>query len=216
MKLVSFDAAGCTFERCNFNKLNSPHIVLGAGKNPSRYVDCTFDGIRFRKLLFGLARFERCSFLDVKIVNVFSHGAEFVDCVFSGTMNGAVFYGRVVGIDAEFISRRMNEIRGNDFSRMNLSDVSFRAGVDLRLQKLPVGENYLYLRDAERKVAVVRRKYVERSASEVRRNVLLYLGILSDEALDGQNELFLCRDSAPYLSDEIIENVWNELVEATG
>src|SRR5688572_24874706 len=48
VKLASFDALGCTFERCNFSKLKAPHVVLAAGKEPSRYIECIFDKSRFR------------------------------------------------------------------------------------------------------------------------------------------------------------------------
>jgi hypothetical protein len=145
--------------------------------------------------------------------NVFLHSTEFVDCVFSGVMRGAVFYGRVVGIDAEFTSRRVNEISGNDFSAMKLSDVCFRQGVDLRLQKLPVGENYFYLESAERKLAEVRRKYVEHPATKLRKDVLFYLDSRLQEAIEGQRDMFLCRDSATYLNDATIKNLWKELAE---
>ncbi|MEO8061135.1 MAG: hypothetical protein ABI821_00155 [Pseudomonadota bacterium] len=148
-KLASFSSAGCTFERCSFAKLTAPHVVLACGKETSYYIDCIFDGTRFRHLSMGQARFERCSFLDVRIGNLFCHSTELVDCKFSGVMRGGAIYGRVVGIDAEFTTRRVNEIRGNDFSAMKLSDVSFRQGVDLSLQKLPVGDGYLHLPDAE-------------------------------------------------------------------
>jgi len=211
LKLASFDALGCTFERCDFRKLKAPHVVLAAGKEASRYVECTFDGTRFRKLLLGPARLERCRFLDVKITDLFSHSAEFVDCVFSGTISGAAFYGTVVGMDAEFTSRRLNEFRGNDFSAMKFSDVTFRQGVDLRLQKLPAGDDYFLLEGAEAKLAVVRRRHVEQPASEARKSILTYLDVLIEEAAGGQADLFLCRDSAPYLSDRIIRDLWKEL-----
>jgi len=215
MKLASFDSLGCTFERCNFSKLKAPHVVLAAGKEPSRYVECTFDGAKFGKLLFGPARLERCRFLDVKIENVFSHSAEFVDCVFSGSLRRSVIYGRVFGRDAEFTSRKVNEIRGNDFSSMKFFDVSFRQGVDLGLQKLPVGDDYFILETAERKLTAVRRKWVEQPSSELRKKILTYLDILLEDALDGQSEMFLCRDSAPYLGDQTVKDLWKEMAEVS-
>lgn len=44
--------------------------------------------------------------------------------------------------------RPVNEFHGNDFSGAELIDVSFR-GIDLSRRRLPTGDGYLYLPDAE-------------------------------------------------------------------
>jgi hypothetical protein len=165
-------------------------------------------------LLLGQARLERCRFLDVKLDTVFSHSAEFIDCVFSGRMRKVIIYGRLGGIDAEFTSRRVNEIRGNDFSSVRMSDVSFRQGVNLRSQKLPIGDDYLVLEASERKLTAVRRKWAEKPASDIRTKILTYLDILIEDAMEGQNDQFLCRDSAPFLDDATIRSLWKELAES--
>jgi len=215
MRVASFGSLRCTFERCDFSKLKSDQVSLASGKEPSNYIECIFDGTKFRKLLLGQARLERCRFLDVKMESVFSHSAEFVDCVFSGSMRKVVMYGRLGGMDAEFTSRRVNEIRGNDFSSVRMSDVSFRQGVDLRSQKLPIGEHYSILEAAERKLSAVRGKWVGMPASDVRTEVLAYLNILVEDVLEGQSDLFLCRDSAPYLSETTIRELWKNLAESS-
>lgn len=61
---------------------------------------------------------------------------------------------------------------------------------------------------------MIRRAFVESPASELRRNVLTYLDIFLETARDGQREEFLCRDSAPYLSDKTIADLWKALSEA--
>ena len=44
-------------------------------------------------------------------------------------------------------ARTVNEVRGNDFSQAKLEDMDFRGGVELSRQKLPGGEDYLFVAD---------------------------------------------------------------------
>jgi hypothetical protein len=125
----------------------------------------------------------------------------------------SVFYGRVVGIVAEFTSRKVNEFRGNDFSTVKWSAVSFRQGVDLRRHKIPVGEHYLYLENAESRLAAVRQRYTQRAASQQRQDVLKYIGLIEEEVRDRQADMFLCKDSVPFMSESAVTQVWKELAE---
>jgi hypothetical protein len=208
---LSLCVQDCRFERCRFEQMKFKRwsSCLAAGTERSYYIDCIFDGSRFTHLNPGPARFERCEFRNVHITDLFSHGAEFVDCTFSGKLKGALFYGNVVGIDAEHTTRAHNEIRGNDFSALKMIDCDFRQGVDLRLQKLPAGDDYLYLRDAERKLQALRQRYLQQPASKLRADVICFLDWQEEQVREGQAELFLCAGTWFEPADE--KKIWREL-----
>lgn len=211
---VSFTSIGCVFESCDFGRMRSRSVSFGGGTKPSRYVQCKFDGSKLINLSVGLARFEQCSFLNVDIEGLFTHAAEFVDCTFSGKLRRSVFFGRVCGVyekDVDGLKRAINEFRGNDFSSMQFIDVDFRAGVDLTLQRLPSGDNYLYLENAEEKLSNLREKYVLQPASERRREVFDFLQSVEEEVRNGQRDLFLCKDSLPPMSRGTIDAIWEDL-----
>jgi hypothetical protein len=211
LKDASFGALGCTFERCDFSKMRPRQIAFASGMEPSRYIECKFDGCRIKRTIPGPARFERCTFLDVEISGLLSHAAEFIDCTFSGKLRASVFYGRVAGYDRNVITRTENEFRGNDFSRMSFFDVAFRQGIDLSLQRLPTGENYVYLENAEQQLQRLREKYLREPPSERRREVFQFLEGSEHEVRDGQRQLLLCKDSEPLLTRQTVDAIWNEL-----
>ena len=210
-KKGSFEALGCTFEDCNFTNMRPQDITFASGTEQTRYVRCRFDGSKFKHLVPGQARFERCSFLNVDISGLFSHAAEFIDCAFSGVLRRSVFYGRVFGNHRTYTPRSVNEFRGNDFSSMKFIDVGFREGIDLALQRLPTGPDYLHLNDAEEKLTALRHKYLQSSPSPLRRAIFEFLEIAEDEVRNGQRDLFLCRDSEASLGREAVDVIWNEL-----
>ncbi len=211
LQIDFFGAQGCVFERCDFSGMRLQNFNFAEGREQTRYVECKFDGTRFGHIGPGQARFERCSFRDVRMGNLFAHAVEFVDCVFSGVLNGAAIYGRVFASWKDTLTREVNEIRGNDFSEMRFIDVDFREGVDLSLQRLPVGDNYLYLRHAAASLAAVRQKYRQAPPSRSRSAVLDSLAFLEERVRAGQAELFLCKSSEPELSKQEVDGLWCEL-----
>jgi len=219
----NFEVHDCTFDRCRFEdmKFKDWSSCLAAGTEQSFYRDCVFDRCRFVELGMGQARFERCDFRDVHIKGLFSQGADYVDCTFSGTMKGAVILGKVFGIDVDHTPRelnevrsndhaviKLNEIRGNDFTALKMIDCDFRRGVDLRLQKLPTGDQYFLLVDAERKLGALRRKYLQQPASKVRASVIFWVDFHEEMIRDGQLDHFLC---AGYFDPAVGRQVWQEL-----
>ena len=206
----SFTALDCTFEKSDFSNMRLRHMTFASGRVPTKYLECKFDGSRFKKSILGQARFERCSFLNVDIKSLFSHAAEFIDCIFSGTLSASSFYGRVFGGYRDDTTRVLNEFHGNDFSAMKLSDVVFFQGISLSRQRLPVGDNYLYLRDAAKVLALLRGKHLQSAASPYRETVFKFLARAEKQAADGQAELFLCKDSE-IESREVIDALWEEL-----
>lgn len=47
-KVRRFGAHGCKFLACKFENLRLETASFGAGRVASEYVDCSFDGLRFR------------------------------------------------------------------------------------------------------------------------------------------------------------------------
>jgi hypothetical protein len=185
-------------------------MSFASGRVPSKYLECKFDRTHFKRVVLGQARFERCSFLNVDIRSLFSHAAEFIDCVFSGSLSASSFYGRVFSSEQEDTARVTNEFHGNDFSAMKMSDVGFLHGIDLSQQRLPVGDNYLYLRDAARALALLREKHLQSSPSSYRETVFKFLTRCETEVAEGQTQLFLCKDSEAE-SPEVIDTLWEEM-----
>ncbi len=150
LRLEYFSAYGCRFERCCFDGVKFDMMGVGAGMEQSVYVDCSFDQARLRMHPGGFARFERCTFSNVNIREWRVNPCDLIDCLFTGTIRKSMFYGQ---LDSEIRRERfrdagievVNKIYGNDFSGAKLLDVSFRGGVDLRLQRLPEGPDYLYI-----------------------------------------------------------------------
>ncbi len=206
-----FGTLGCTFEACDFSEMRVPTMEFASGIELTRYIACKFDRSRFKRVVAGQARFERCSFLNVDITDLFSHAAEFVDCTFSGVLRNSVFFGRVFGNHALYTSRKTNEFRGNDFSAMKFVGVDFRQGVDLALQRLPVGDDYLYLADAEEKLSALRRTYLQQPPSPRRQAVFEFLRFPEEEVRDGQLSLFLSKEFWPSLNRETIDAIFEEL-----
>jgi hypothetical protein len=206
---ASFTAVGCTFEQCDFRDMRPRHVTFAGGLEQTRYVDCFFDRSRFARVVPGQSRFERCSFLDVEIKGLFGHMTEFVDCKFSGALRASVFYGRVA--EPAKAKRTTNEFRGNDFSGAEFSDVGFLEGIDLSLQRLPVGENYLYLKEPRNSLLALRAKYLQLAASPLRQDVFHFLEACEKDLSNGQHELFLCKDSEVSMSAGSVDAIWAEL-----
>jgi hypothetical protein len=193
--LAYFGAVGCQFERCRFDGDRIEDASFGAGRKISYYAECSFDGARINSSIGGYARFERCSFRDVDIHELFSFAIEFVDCTFSGRLRKGVFNGTPLDKDVKVVRRRHNEFHGNDFSAMELRDVDFRTGIDLRQQRLPVGSQYVYVPDAEAALRRARAAIKTWSDPEWRRDGLRFVEMYEDDVRKGQRQLFIRPDS---------------------
>jgi uncharacterized protein YjbI with pentapeptide repeats len=97
--LDEFVSVGSRFESCQFRGMRIDHAGFGSGPSQSKYVDCVFDGSRFR-WASGDARFVRCSFRDVNLRSWDSSATELVGCTFTGRLRKSVFYGRRGGVMA--------------------------------------------------------------------------------------------------------------------
>jgi hypothetical protein len=194
-KITGFRSTSSQFEDCRFGgldlgwKTNSPWF--GSGKAMSEYRGCVFDGARLRGILGGRVRFIDCSFRGVRINTWFAYEVELIDCVFSGRLEKAVFNGSVPEEARGELGRVKNEFRGNDFSQMQLKDVGFRSGVDLRLQRLPEGPDYLYTENAAAVLLRARAEILAWDNLELRQVVLRLLANDEEQLQAGQEQLFL-------------------------
>jgi Pentapeptide repeats (8 copies) len=205
-KVVHFVATASRFDRCRFERMVADHVSFGAGVRPSLYRECTFDGSWLRIDVVGRARFERCSFANVRLSDLRCHEAEFVGCTFSGRIERGFFNGTVLPDQQRALGRIRNEIRENDFSGMDLLDVSFRTGVDLRQQRLPEGPEYLYI---ERAASAIESAWKDVSGWRgVERNEgLAILGSLRLDLEGGQDQILIRCDEPGSKSSDVGEAV---------
>ncbi|MBP2328479.1 hypothetical protein JOF56_008864 [Kibdelosporangium banguiense] len=193
---------GSTLTRCDFSRSKFTSGSLGAGYETSTFVECVFDRCTMKDLSPGRATFVNCSFRDVKIRNFFCHTAQFVDCTFTGRIRKAIFSARPTATTRN-LGRDRNEYRGNDFSGARLEDTSFRGGIDLDLQRLPEGSEYLIVRNAgdvlERAVEYV----AAWSEEDLRQDALIKLGVLGSNVEGGQRDLFVNREFLGAAADRL-------------
>jgi hypothetical protein len=211
-KLGSFEAIGCTFTRCDFSNLKAQAVKFGAGATMTIYRDCVFDGSKLARVSGGAARFERCSFERVDISKFRCEPTEFIDCTFSGRLHGGYSNGTPSPDWQQRLGRASNEFRGNDFSRAELVDIGFRTGVDLSLQRLPVDPGkYLYSEAPRARLQMLREQFLSWTDLERRRQAFAALAMLEEELANGQQQLFLCKDSLAVFDTEVTGRIYAEL-----
>jgi hypothetical protein len=192
-KFDFFSAAGATFEDCDFR-----HARLVSGifsvRPQSVYRRTHFDGIDLRGMDTGQAKFEQCTFDDVRIEGWFSFTAEFVDCRFSGKIVQSKFSGRVFGPGSESLEppRAFNEFHGNDFSKADLVDTSFVMGLDMDQQRWPGPPDYVRVDEVRSQIARARAEIEKWPDEKARRFALVELGVLLEDHGD-QRALVLRR-----------------------
>jgi hypothetical protein len=192
LKLRQFTSVGSSFFSCSFRDITIQDAQFAGGGKQSTFDDCVFDGARIERLSGNRSRFQRCSFLNVRIEGWIASEVELVDCVFSGELKRVVFFGQVPpGIGA---AKGKNEFQRNDFSRANFIDVGFRNGINLSSQKLPTGPDYLYLPDAESRIKTLLDQLSGWQLNlEVRERALVLARGLQREVGGGQQQLLLKR-----------------------
>jgi hypothetical protein len=191
MNLESYLSIGSRFMQCSFRNVRIRDAVWGAGKTRSEYVECCFDGAKFRSIAPGDARFVRCSFRGVRIYEFFAFRIEFIDCVFSGRIDKGFLNGARERKKFSFFAKTRNEITGNDFSDCDLRDFGFRTGIDLDKQKLPMGSQYLYIADVSKVLRVTRPIINLWEDTEVRRLAMILLDGMEHDLKAGQEQQIL-------------------------
>jgi hypothetical protein len=213
-ELVALGAVGSRFERCRFERLSVRDTCFGAGAEMSFYTECSFDGSSLRGPAIGCARFERCSFRDVRLEEWFCFEAEFIDCVFRGAARGVVFNGTVPkrspgGVPMRTkLGRTVNEFRGNDFTEMDLRDVGFRTGIDLSRQDLPLGPDCVLVLDAHSALERARAAVGLWHDDATRKEAATLLNVWSEDVENGQRQLLIVLSSeAKYFDPRTVERI---------
>jgi hypothetical protein len=189
-----FDAAGATFQRCDFRRAVLRHGTLG-GAPGTVYRDCRFERADLRGVHPGGARFEGCEFADVRLEKWLCFTAEFVGCRFAGRLAEVVFRGRVFPPGSALAGgRERNEFAGNDFTAAELVGVAFVGGIDIGAQRLPDGPQYVRVPSAPDRIARARGEIRGWPAEEARAATVL-LDFYSRRGYEEQAELFVRRDS---------------------
>jgi hypothetical protein len=193
-RLQQISVAGSQMIGCRFDNVSCESASLGAGQQMSYFTECVFDGARLRFFAGGSARFERCSFRDTDLRDWVCFAVELVDCTLTGRLRQAVFNGTVPEKRQRHLRRRVNEFRGNDFSGMDMTDTAFRTGIDLSLQRLPTGPDYLYLSDAPAAVGHARDEVEAWQDSRLREAGAVLIRVLELQLENGQQQLLLRKD----------------------
>jgi len=188
-KLIDLTAVGSKFVSCRFENMRIKSGCFGAGREVSEYIDCSFDGSSIRMIPVGYARFERCSFRNTDIHDWICFAVEMVGCTFSGKMRHVILNGTPQADDQAVVHRERNEFRGNDFSEAKLEDLSFRTGIDLTQQKLPIGPEYVYVPNAENAVRQARAEILEWKDIELRRLSMVLISTFEEEIQAGQQQI---------------------------
>jgi hypothetical protein len=203
----AFFARGCIIESSDFRRVSFAGGYFGggetAGLRQTVYRGCVFDQANLEGASFGSARFERCSFRDVRLRKWLSFSAEFIDCVFAGDIPEAAFLGRSPSLTA---ARKRNEFRGNDFTQAQFGQVEFRGGIDLFLQRLPVGEGEVILDQRAERIARAL-AIIESWPDKDRESARRYLRIYSGSRYDGQEHLYLQMRPSPLISAALRDRV---------
>jgi hypothetical protein len=190
-KLVQFCTIGSRLERCRLQNMRIQNAQLGSGREMSEFIECTFDSSSMVMGPGGFARYVRCSFRDVNIRSWFCSAVEMIDCTFSGKLQKAIFSAAVGKADQKYLGRIRNEFHGNDFSSLDLVDVSFRNGIDLTRQQLPTGPQYLFLLDPSSTLERARSEVTKWDVEQLRRAGLAILDGLIADVKGGQMQLLL-------------------------
>ncbi|MGV8082252.1 MAG: hypothetical protein AB2L09_01265 [Coriobacteriia bacterium] len=181
-----------SFTRCTFEKMRIGDATFGTYPQ-AVYTECSFDRSRMGMRTAGNARFVRCSFRDVRIKPLFGWELEFIDCVFSGRIEQATFWGLLSKDDQAKCGRTRNAFEGNDFSGADLVDVAFRDGIDLTRNKLPDSPDHLIILDGRAALARVRKRVFEMPDSKLRDAALIWVKT-KDANLRGEpDHLFMRR-----------------------
>ena len=191
LRLSEFCSIRSSFTDCRFESMIIDTAAMGSGTTMSLYRNCSFDHTRIRGIAMGLARFEHCSFESVVLNKWSLNAADIIDCTFSGKLTHCIFWGSPPPFWGDRYGKTSNEFSGNDFSGCKMVDTDFRWGVNLALQTLPSGPDYLYVEDGRaalsRAFPIVCGWMDERE----KRIGLDWLKLLQNDVENGQTQLFI-------------------------
>jgi hypothetical protein len=198
--VAAFRVRGSRFESCDFSGIRAKEVSFSLGDSHSEYVDCVFDRARIGGAFAGDALFERCSFRNVSIKGWIATMTELVDCTFSGEIKESILFGAGSPHENAAAGRDRNRFTGNDFTETRLSGVAFKGGIDLGLQRLPRGPEYVYVAHGEQAVEAASIE-VQSWDAKIRADAEFFLKLQRDILRTGQRQLFYEVDHRPGFRD---------------
>jgi Pentapeptide repeats (8 copies) len=214
-KFDKFQLAVGNFMACDFRglQLGERFAPFFTTRPRSVFTSCRFDGADLRQISPEGTRFEKCSFEDAKLDGWTPARAEFVECRFAGKVAHVTFTGKPAGPGSTRIDppRAKNEFRGNDFRDAELIDTVFVLGIDLSLQRWPIGDDYVRLDKFLRRLERARADVLTWDAGEARTEALAMLQALAQRWQD-QREIIVLRVSPAVNAARRVQNrVWDLL-----
>jgi hypothetical protein len=202
-KVSKVIAVESEFIDCSFEEMKIKDICFGGGAKQTRYVNCSFDDSSFSSNVPGVARFENCSFKNVKIKKLFCVEVEFVDCVFTGELKQGNFVGVHREVDG---TSKANEYKNNDFSGLSIGDVGF-TDIDLSLQKFPQNGSLTVIMDVSKFLSNAKAEIENISDHVLYDDATKVLTTLEMESEGGNNQLLVDKQSFPKKLQEAAELV---------
>lgn len=185
---------GSTFVDCDFRRVRIESGYLDP-RASSTFRDCRFDGFRTGSLIWGTSRFEHCSFRDLRLNEWEVDSTEFVDCAFSGRIDGAIFSAtpRWPHDDPAWMIpfRTTTELRGNDFSQVDLRLPDFRGGVLLSANTWPDGPDYHVLDRWQERLRAATATVARWTDDQERESALWWIGLHRSGGREEQTEILL-------------------------
>ncbi|HEV8469507.1 MAG TPA: pentapeptide repeat-containing protein [Candidatus Limnocylindria bacterium] len=217
-KFDKFQLAFANFVACDFRglPLGERFAPFFTTRPRSVFTSCKFDGADLRQISPEGTRFEKCSFEDAKLDGWTPARAEFVECRFAGKVVKVTFTGKPAGPGSARIdpARATNEFRGNDFRDAELIDTVFVLGIDLKLQRWPVGDDYVRLDKFLRRVERARADVLTWDAGEARTEALTMLQGLTKRWQDQREIIALRISPAAGAAPRVQNRVWDLLERA--
>lgn len=137
---------GCQFTDVDFSGANLRDAAIGI--DGSTYIRVSFRKVDFSGASFFRPQFIDCDFCDARLKDVDFFASNFVNCKFSGRLEGVWFrrYYPLPQYERQMGKAVPNQMRNVDFSEAELWGVTFTGGLDLSHVVLPKDGSHILLR----------------------------------------------------------------------
>ena len=165
--LKEITITACDIKDCIFRKadLSYSFLNLNIGANSGSFINCIFSQINFTEAIFNFPIIKNCTFENCKLVVTVFDGSRFEDCKFIGVLESPLFMGYSVYATKSILGifNRVdphdypNEMRNVDFLEAKLVGASFTHDINLDKCKLPVGDEYIIIKNLESTMEAARK-----------------------------------------------------------
>lgn len=190
--------------------------------NGGFYRNVEFINCNLKSTSFSLPVIQDCVFKNCKIDEVQFDGSRLENVVFIGELRSAWFNGHsiycnkpVLGILKKFDPKNYpNKMQNVDFSRAELTDVTFSHGVDLSQCIFPVGSQYIYISNQSRIYQELKRQIgVDNEIDEKAKALRLLDNVFFKELKLGQNQNLLNTEYKLWKDDPLSQKIFTLIRE---